>query len=92
MFEVGPLSLNIAKDDIRAKSPVSSHLERNAGRGVGFDLQDPSGDRVVLLEKVIGGFSEVLECAKRIYKAEYIQNIYISLPSKRGEQAEECWT
>jgi hypothetical protein len=59
VLEVDVLALNVTRD-LGILGTDTSDLEGDVGRGEGLDLEGSTLDRVVLLEEVTSGLSEVL--------------------------------
>lgn len=66
VFAIGILCFELAGDGIRLVVTITRDFEGNIGWGLGLDLQECSGERVILLEQVIGGLSKILFTCKGV--------------------------
>ena len=60
VFAVGIFCFELAGDGIGLVVTITGDFEDDVGWSLGLDLQECSGERVILLEQVIRGLSEIL--------------------------------
>lgn len=66
IFAVGIFCFKLAGNDISLVVAITRNFEGDIGWGLCLDLQECSGERVVLLEQVVGGLSEILHTHKKM--------------------------
>ncbi len=68
IFAVGVFCFELAGDGVILVVAITRNFEGDIGWGLCLDLQECSGERVILLKQVVGGFSEILYTHKQVLK------------------------